>query len=194
MANIDYEFKGKDFEDDSLIGIIFDISLRHSQGIRHLDWVKNALVDLAIKLEPYGKFYVSHCNSALIPVHQGGEVASIVRYTEEDDFSLDKAFKRAISVIGEGEKSSNKFVFYFTDRFVGKWVYSLVKAYRLNKSYDCNLFLISIGDEVEDKVLRDLSDEHGGTFFKANLSTLSADLLNFVKEKNARKSSLKENF
>ena len=136
----------EDFEPQIAIGVVFDLSLQHDKaGNRYIDVVKQHLIDLALKFGLNGCIYVSHPTQEM-PKRQGESVYQISTY---EDFPLDDAIKRAVTVIGNTNPDFKKRILFVTDRY--KQGYKLQKGLNLNNlnGYNCEFCLVGIGDKYE---------------------------------------------
>jgi hypothetical protein len=152
----------QEFDKPISIGVVFDVNITHdSQGNRIIDVVKNSLVSLLQGLGMSARFYTSHPKNQAMPRNEGESTYHIVTYQEPMNFSIENAFKDAVSVIG-AEKFDEKYVFIFTNRFCAPSHYRYKKGLLLNtiKSLGCKIYFFGIGQSYDQITLRTLAEDY----------------------------------
>jgi|LakMenE01Jun11ns_1017448.scaffolds.fasta_scaffold9912150_2 hypothetical protein len=147
------------FEDEGKsIGLIFDVSIRHSKnGRRIIDVLKKKMIDIARQLFVDGEdsFYLYHPEITEMVTTHGDQVCAIGNYnTDGWKFNMQNAFRQTLYVLLAEPLTSKKYLFFITDRITEKQ--SIEKALHINDKelIDCNFFLVGVGDHYDHQVLR----------------------------------------
>lgn len=157
-----FEAEGKD------VGLVFDISLRHtSDGMRIIDVVKQQVIKLIQNLFTDGldAFYLYQPNAIKTSNLHGEQVSAVGNYeTDGWKFSLLNALKYAVYVIQAEEMVHRKYVILITDRITEST--PIEKAMKLSKKemLDAHFIIIGIGEHYNSMALKQLETEADFTY------------------------------
>jgi hypothetical protein len=144
------------------IGLIFDISNRHSDsGRRIIDVVKKRMISIVKKLFEDGEdsFYLYHPEIIESVILHGDQVCSIGNYSSDGwKFNLGIALRQTLYVLMAEDLTHRKYLFLITDRFND--AHQIKKAIQINfkEMIDCNFIIIGIGKNYNHKDLKELSE------------------------------------
>lgn len=174
------------FDRSMLIGVVFDLSIAHgSDGIRNIDNIKHILLNNILNSNAFTKIYVSHHDWLKIPKDQGESTYYIISYTEPPTFTIDYAFKQAVTTTGECREDCEKYVFLFTDRFTSVKNFQYRKAFIINdvRDYGIKMCVFGIGPNYDDKMLKSISEEYYAYFQHLNdAKELTEALVNLLEK------------
>lgn len=159
------------FDRSVLVGMVFDLSLNHAiDGQRNIDIVKNVLIKKILDTSLLTKIYVSHDDWLRVPKDQGESTFFVISYQESKSFSVDKAFKRAINVVGECQEDCDKYVFLITDRFQANINFQYKKAFLSNdvRGFETKINVFGLGEVYDKLSLANLVEEFSGKFFHSD--------------------------
>jgi hypothetical protein len=170
----------QDFEKETLIGIVFDLSFSNKNGEKNLEKIKEILYKEI--LEKQIRIYVSHPSLPNLAKDEGENTYFIVSYTEPPNFSIGNALKQAVSVVGESSDDFDKYVFLFTDRFYAPHNYHYKKAFLLNniRGYESKIIVFGIGESYDKSNLQSMTEEYNSkllhlddsSFFSGKISEI----------------------
>ena len=128
------------------LGIVIDMSLKHADGRRLVEHVKNALRDyLRAEMNDGDIVYVYH-PLVTESVYTVGEAVSCVQNFEADWRAIDKfAAKQAWYVLMQEDFEVPKKIIYVTDRLTS--LEKLRSLTLLNKDQYCEINVLTIGEE-----------------------------------------------
>lgn len=179
------------FDRSILIGVVFDLSIAHgSDGVRNIDNIKHGLLNNVLNTNALTKIYVAHHDWLKIPKDQGESTYYIISYNESPLFTIDYAFKQAVTTVGECREDCDKYVFLFTDRFTSAKNFQYRKAFLVNdvRGYDIKFFVFGLGSNYDDKMLKSMSEEYNADFVHLNDATQLKESLEKIMVKNNGKS------
>lgn len=156
------------FDRSTLIGVVFDLSIAHgSDGVRKIDKIKQILLNNVLNTNLFTKIYVAHHEWLKIPKDQGESTYYLISYNEPISFSIEYAFKQAVTMVGECREDCDKYVFLFTDRFSAAKSFQYRKAFLVNdvRGYAIKFCVFGTGTNYDDKMLKSMSEEYNA-FFK----------------------------
>jgi hypothetical protein len=159
-----------DFGRKKLLGIVFDLSIRHDkQGGRIIDMVKKQLVSRIASSDENLLVVVSDADNK-VPRMCGGGIHQIDSYIDPVDFRIGEANRRIASVVGDSVEDSDKYIVIITDRFNGKFKghYRALFDAKKNKNYEYKVGVIAIGDHCDFSLLKDMVNENNGIFLISN--------------------------
>lgn len=175
----------KDFDRSVLFGIVFDLSLNYAEnGQRNIDLIKEALIKRIIDINVLSKIYVSHPDWLKTPRDQGESTFFVISYQEPKSFSIDSAFKLAVTVVGECQEDCDKYVFLITDRFQTNINFQYRKGFLTNdiRGFETKIVVLDLSSS-SDKVLSSLVEEYDGFYqHLKNISDIEAFLNKFLNK------------
>ena len=145
------------FGKTKLVGIVFDISIRHdASGNRIIDVVKEA-VKRRIMSDPDGLLLLVGSPQNRIPKSCGESVQQVDSYNDAPDFRFGTTIRNLMSQLIETVEDVDKQIIIFTDRFdkkqKGHYIYPL-ETKKL-RNLDIDICYIGIGDFYDKLVLSD---------------------------------------
>lgn len=159
-------YKVDEFGRSVLIGVVFDISLNHPDGIQTFKVLKDSLLQYTIETQPYTRIYVSHPESR-VPSDQGQSTYFLTIYKEPQNFSVDRAFKDAVVKIGDSQEDGQKMVILFTNCFQAPLNQQYRKAFLTNniRGYNTKICVVGIGSVYDRNNLNSIVKEYDGCFY-----------------------------
>ena len=126
-----------DFQNTKLIGVVLDVSSRN------LDLIKNALVEVIVKLGMNCKIYISDPKNYFFPRNQGQSVKMIAEH-KLAQFDLEQAAKQAIFLLSE--EDGDKYLLIITDNYKKELKYRYFKGAMINrtKDYGCKICILNL--------------------------------------------------
>jgi hypothetical protein len=159
-----------DFGRKKLLGIVFDVSIRHDKkGQRIIDMIKKRLVARIASSDENLLVVVSNSNNKEPRMHSDG-IQQIDSYVDPVDFRIGEATRRISSIVGDSIEDFDKYIIIITDRFQEKFKghYRAIFDAKKNKNYEYKAGVIAIGDYCNFSLLKSMVTENNGVFLTAN--------------------------
>lgn len=138
-----------------IIGLVLDVSLRHSGEDRLIDTVKKKMVQFIREdLDGEDILYLYHPEVMEPTIYPGAQVASISNYeTDGWEIDLELALKQSLFVIEAEDEGCPKYLVLITDRATNSR--PLKKVCSINKRDDIGskILVIGIGDRYRPSVV-----------------------------------------
>ena len=159
-----------DFGKTKLVGVVFDISIRHDRsGNRIIDVVKDA-VKRRIMVKPDDILFFVGSPQNRIPKSCGESVQQIDSYNDSPDFRFGTTIRHLMGQMIDTVEDVYKTIIVFTDRFdkrqKGHYIYPL-ETKRL-RNLEIDIFYIGIGEFYDKEVLSDELKCKDGNFLHLN--------------------------
>lgn len=129
-----------------VLGVVLDVSLRHFDGRRILDYFKDGLIDyIRSVFDEDDVFYLYH-PEIIEPTYKVGEHISAISNFETDGwkFRLNYALEQTFYVLNAEDQSFEKYLVLFTDRFDSQPLERLAKI-KEREGDNCEIFVFSFG-------------------------------------------------
>lgn len=136
------------FDPPKMVGLIFDISLRHYEGHRIVDLAKRGVLQVVKTFEEDDGLYLFHPDCTDPAMNRGEQVCAVGNYdTDGYKFDLMYALKLTLYVVG-AQDAGKKYVCLVTDRISADGVNTLARVETLNKKDDmgCELLVVGVGN------------------------------------------------
>ena len=139
-----------------VLGLVFDISLRHCGGKRILDIAKESVREyLRSNWEDDDIFYMYH-PLVTEPTYKRGESVSVVSNYETDGwkFDLSYALKQTLYVISNEDESFEKNLLLISDRLDSdRAIKSVINVQKTDFVFDCNLKCLGLTSNCDLSLL-----------------------------------------
>lgn len=139
-----------------LLGVVFDISLRHSGSHRVIDQVKKSLIQFVSTFDEEDGFYLFHPELSEPFYNRGEHICMIANYeTDGFKFDLGYALKQTLYVVGAQDPDMKKSLCLITDRLTAKDTFQINHLATLNEKDDlgCQIIVIGIGGKYNKENL-----------------------------------------
>jgi|GEM_PF-5279654 hypothetical protein len=162
-----------------ILGVVFDISLRHQDGQRVLDGVKEGLINFVKEtMGPEDVFYLYH-PQIVEPVEDAGVFVSAVGNYETDGYLIDlrHAMEQTSYVMAAEDEDCERVFMYITDRVQINNDLKRVIAYERRDQTGCDFLFIGVGNHYDRKCLSALEADNSTYVHLDNASELYSNLM-----------------
>lgn len=144
-----------------ILGVVLDISLRHYEGRRILDSVKECLVNFTKEtLQAEDIFYLYH-PEIIETVEDVGNIVSAIGNYETDGWLVDlrHALEQTSYVMSAEDEDYERIFLYITDRVQKNNDLKRILSFEKRDQTGCDFLFIGIGNQYNREVLSVLDDE-----------------------------------
>lgn len=167
------------FRAPRILGMVFDLTLRHYGNKRLVDEVKKSVNTFLKTYDDDDGFYLYHPQLVDVLFKRGEQVSMVANYeTDGYKFDLMFALKQTLYVVASEDADSHKTVCLVTDRFEKGQVSYIKKLQSLNNkdSLDCSILVIGVGTGYDKESLQEACKDIATYYHNDNPSQINSEL------------------
>lgn len=131
-----------------ILGLVFDLSLRHMNNHRIVDAAKRSIVQYTRTFDDDDGLYVYHPELTEVLYNRGDQISAIANYeTDGYRFDLSYALKHTLYVLGSQDYDITKTLCLITDRLSGADSINHLKKLNDKDDLRCEILVIGISNK-----------------------------------------------